>query len=58
MALSRFQMLEYLSWKGLTKENHLGRIFQAQPQKATNLMIQLLAQYRGKTLETFLNNFP
>jgi len=58
MALSRFQMLEYLSWKGLTKENHLGRLFQAQPQKATNLMIQLLATSRGKTLETFLSKFP
>lgn len=42
----------------LTKENHLGSIFQMAPQKATNLMVQLLAYYRGKTLDTFLNQFP
>ena len=42
----------------LTKENHLGYIFQTAPQKATNLMVQLLAFYRGKTLDTFLNQFP
>lgn len=42
----------------LTKENHLGSIFQLAPQKATNLMVQLLAFYRGKTLDTFLNQFP
>ena len=42
----------------LTKENHLGSVFQLAPQKATNLMVQLLAYYRGKTLDTFLNQFP
>ena len=33
-------------------------MFQAQPQKATNLMVQLLAYHRGKSLETFLSKFP
>lgn len=28
------------------------------PQKATNLMVQLLAYHRGKSLDTFLNQFP
>ena len=42
----------------LTKENHLGSIFQLAPQKATNLMVQLLAFHRGKTLDTFLSKFP
>lgn len=42
----------------LTKDNHLGAIFQLAPQKATNLMVQLLAYHRGKTLDTFLNQFP
>lgn len=42
----------------LTKENHLGQIFQLAPQKATNLMVQLLAYYRGKSLDAFLNQFP
>lgn len=42
----------------LTKENHLGSIFQLAPQKASNLMVQLLAFYRGKSLDTFLSQFP
>ena len=56
--LGKFQMTGFQHWKGLTKENHLGSIFQQSPQKATNLMVQLLAYQRGKTLDTFLNQFP
>ena len=56
--LGKFQMLGFQTWKGLTRENHLGSIFQNSPQRATNLMVQLLAYYRGKTLDTFLNQFP
>ena len=56
--LGKFQMTGFQHWKGLTKENHLGSIFQKSPQKATNLMVQLLAYQRGKTLDTFLNQFP
>lgn len=56
--LGKFQMVGFSHWKGLTKENHLGSIFQLAPQKATNLMVQLLAFYRGKTLDTFLSQFP
>lgn len=56
--LGRFQKLTFSHWKGTTKSNHLGSIFQLQPQKATNLMVQLLAWYRGKTLDTFLSKFP
>lgn len=56
--LGKFQMLGFTHWKGLTGDNHLGSIFQRQPQKATNLMVQLLAFHRGKTLDTFLSQFP
>lgn len=42
----------------LTKDNHLGSIFQLAPQKATNLMVQLLAYHRGKSLDSFLSQFP
>lgn len=56
--LNKFQMVGFSHWKGLTKENHLGSIFQLAPQKATTLMVQLLAYYRGKTLDTFLSQFP
>lgn len=56
--LNRFQTQTFQGWKGLTSENHLGAIFKLAPQKATNLMVQLLAWHRGKTLDTFLNAFP
>ena len=56
--LSKFQKQTFSHWMGTTKLNHLGGIFQLQPQKATNLMVQLLAWYRGKTLDTFLSQFP
>lgn len=56
--LGRFQKQTFNHWMGTTKLNHLGGIFQLQPQKATNLMVQLLAWYKGKTLDTFLSQFP
>lgn len=56
--LNKFQMQGFDYWKGLTKDNHLGSIFQLAPQKATNLMVQLLAYHRGKSLDTFLSQFP
>jgi len=56
--LGKFQTMEFSSWKGLTKDNHLGAIFRAAPQKASNLMVQLLAQKRGRTLDTLLSQFP
>jgi hypothetical protein len=58
MALKKFQSVGFQSWKGLTKDNHLGAAFLKAPQKATNLMVQLLAYHRGKTLDTFLSQFP
>lgn len=57
-SLGKFQMVPFTHWKGLTKDNHLGSIFRLAPQKASNLMVQLLAFYRGRTLETLLNQLP
>lgn len=56
--LGKFQTREFTTWKGLTRDNHLGMIFAKAPQKATNLMVKLLAYSRGKTLDTLLNSFP
>lgn len=56
--LGRFQMQTFNHWMGTTKSNHLGSIFQLQPQKATNMTVQLLAWCHGKTLDTFLSKFP
>lgn len=51
-------MTTFGHWKGLTKDNHLSSVFQMQPQKASAVWVQLLARYRGKTLETYLSQFP
>lgn len=56
--LGKFQMVGAQTWKGMTKDNHLGSVFQLNPQKATNMMVQLLAYHRGKSLDTFLSQFP
>ena len=58
--LQKFQMMSFNSWANPTtmKKHHLGAIFQRQPQMATELMVQLLAYYTGKTLDTFLSKFP
>lgn len=56
--LGKFQSLEFDSWGKTTKLNHLGGIFLRAPQQATNLMVQLLAYHKGKTLDTFLSQFP
>ena len=46
-------------FKGLiSAENHLGSIFQRQPQKIGGNMVQLLAYNRGKSLEDTLAQFP
>ena len=49
---------EFSSWKGLTRDNHIGAIFGAEPQKASIAMVQLLAYQRGTTLESLLSKFP
>jgi hypothetical protein len=36
----------------------LGTIFQAKPQKASEVMIKLLAWHKGNTLDSFLSQFP
>ena len=57
--LNKFQVTpSFTSWKGLTRQNHLGATFLLAPQKASELMVQLLAAYRGKSLESFLSKFP
>jgi len=57
--LGKFQVTpSFTSWKGLSRANHLGSIFQLKPQEATKTAVQLLANYKGRTLESFLSKFP
>lgn len=56
--LGKFQMQEFTTVKGMVKQNHIGAMFQKNPQKASNMMVKLLAAHYGKSLETFLSKFP
>lgn len=57
--LGKYQVTPgFTSWKGMTSANHIGSIFRANTQKASELMVQLLASYKGKTLESLLAKFP
>lgn len=56
--LGRFQTEEFTYWKGMTKDNHLGAIYGLSPQKASNLVVQLLGAKRGNSLELKLSSLP
>lgn len=54
------QLWKLAPWGGMDIKSSpaLGAIFERMPQLASELMIQILAANRGKTLETFLSQFP
>lgn len=57
-SLGKFQVFESQSWSGLTTKNHLGAIYRAAPQKASNIITKLLAFNYAPTLDTMLSKFP
>lgn len=56
--LGRFQVMESQSWNGFTTKNHLASIYNASPQKASNILTRLLAINYAPTLDTLLDKFP
>lgn len=56
--LGKFQMGQFEGWKGITSDNHLGNIFKLEPQKLSNVMVELLALRRGKSLDYMLSKLP
>lgn len=54
------QLFKMSPFNGMSLKDHpaMGMLFRKMPQKASELMIQILAQNRGKSLETFLSKFP
>ena len=56
--LGKFQLRGFTGWADITRDNHLSAMWQRQPQRATDVMIQLLAYNHGTSLESFLNQFP
>jgi hypothetical protein len=57
--LSKFEMRGFTSWAGLSSDNHISAIGQIGPQKATNMMVNLLAFHNGySSLESQLLQLP
>ena len=57
--LGKFQMMGFQGWRGsVTKDNHISAIFQSMPQKASQLMVRLLAYSHGGKLASFINSLP
>ena len=57
--LSKFQMVGFTSWQGISSDNHISAIGQLGPQKATNMMVNLLAFHNGySSLESQLLQLP
>lgn len=45
-------------WTGLTTDNHLGSIFESQPQEASKLVTMMHLRNRGSNFWGFLRQFP
>ena len=58
MQLGRLQTVGFDYFGGLAKKNHLGSMFQLQPQMATDVAVELMAVNHGKNLESYLSQFP
>lgn len=56
--LGRFQSTTMEGWKGTTKENNLAAAFAEAPQKLQNVMIRILANRRGKSIESIISKYP
>ena len=56
--IGKYVMREAKTLNGLVSDNALASVFQAAPQKASNLMIKLLYANRGMSLERNLMRFP
>lgn len=55
--ISPFQMTEAQAWTGLTTKNHMGAIYQANPQSASKLMTRIYQTNFGLDLDTYLGQF-
>lgn len=58
MALAKWQMKDFSSWKGVTKSNHISAVFGKMPQAASNIMTRMMEVNYGKSLESYLSRFP
>lgn len=58
MAVGKYVMTKGKSWSGLTLKNHIGAIYGARPQLASQLTTVLLQNSGMKNLDTTLSLFP
>ena len=60
MALKNYQISRpFTFWKSeIEKRNHVSTMFHSAPQKASNVMVELLARNYSKSVESMLANFP
>ena len=59
IALKNFQMIGVEGVHGMVTDNHLGKLFQIDRQRAADTIVLLQASVTGNnTLEGFLNKFP
>lgn len=58
MQISHLQIVDAKSWKGLTTENHLGAIWNEEPQKASELISKIQQRNYGMDIKTFLKKYP
>lgn len=57
--LGKFQIQGFSGWSPkISKRNHIGAIYGLDPQKATNVMVQMLSMTYGNTLDSMLSKFP
>jgi hypothetical protein len=57
MKISEFQMTDAQHWGGLTTANHLASIYQAKPQKATDIMRRIYTTNFGMDLDSMLSKY-
>lgn len=58
MKISPLQMTGATSWKGLTTENHIGKIWQSAPQKVSDMIMTVQQNAFGNNIDSVLAQFP
>ena len=58
MLISPLQKYTPKDWSGLTTENHMGALFQQEPQLVSNVIENIFSVNLGDDLLSFINRFP
>ncbi len=58
MQISHLQTIDAKAWKGLTTENHLGAIWNEEPQRASEMITRIQSKHYGMDIKGFLSKYP